>query len=248
MANPQAEEKYIDGGFIVLARKLEENGSTFSFCKNDNQRWLFIKCLLRANFQDVVINGIELVRGQFITGIDKFAKEAHSTPKKVRGFWQKFSKLGFLALKKTNKYTIVTILNYDKYQSIENYFREKGHAKRQSRGKQRATDKEYIKKDKEKSPLPYIQKIIEVYKEMRGYINQPDWDKYHYKRHVAPAKRLYEVAGDDWQGAMEWVSKQGYCEWTLETIIKKFPDYKKARDQKPLGAAGRILNEQPERS
>jgi hypothetical protein len=42
---------------------------------------------------------------------------------------------------------------------------------------------------------------------------------------------------------MEWVSKQGYKDWTLETCFNKLPDYRKTKQQNPLGAAGRVLNE-----
>lgn len=133
----------IESGFIVLARKIEDEGGTFKYCRNSDERWMFIKSLLRANFRDVVVNGIKLERGQFLTSIDRFAKEAKTTPKKVRRFWNFFEKLGFSTSKRTNKYTIITILNYDRYQKIENYFGEKGQAEGQTKGKQRATDKEY---------------------------------------------------------------------------------------------------------
>lgn len=140
---------YVGGGYIILARKLEEENSTFRYCKTQHQRWMFIKCLLRANFQGVVVNGIELRRGQFLTSIGEFAREAHTTEKRVRGFWQKFSKLGFLALKRADRGFIITILNYDRYQTTENYLKEKGHSKGQSEGNQRATDNKYNKVNKD---------------------------------------------------------------------------------------------------
>jgi phage replication O-like protein O len=99
---------------------------------------------------------------------------------------------------------------------------------------------------KKESILPYIQKIIRVYKEIKGYDNQPEWDKHHYKRHSAPASQLYGVAGEDWEEAMRWVSKQGYCDWTLETVIKKFPDFQRHKNTSAtatLGSAGRVLND-----
>jgi len=96
---------------------------------------------------------------------------------------------------------------------------------------------------KEASLLPYIQKIIELYKQLKGYDKQADWDKYHFKRHTRAAKELYEMAGDDSPEAMEWVSKQRYADWTLETVIKKLPDYRKSKQQQSLGAAGRVLDD-----
>jgi len=136
---------YIGGGYIVLARKIENENSTFRCCRNNTERWMFIKSLLRANFQDVVVNGIELKRGQFLTSIEHFAKETNTTSWKVRAFWHFLGKKGFLTCKATNKYTIITILNYDRYQKAENYFNEKPHAKPQTNQKQTTTDNKYNK-------------------------------------------------------------------------------------------------------
>jgi len=115
-----------------------------------------------------------------------------------------------------------------------------GAIARQKVGQGVAPTKENIQKKTTQAPT-YIQTIIEVYKGLKGYSGQADWDRYHYKRHVAPAKRLYEVAGEDWQGAIEWTAKQGYTDWTLETVVKKFPDYKQKKGNNPLGAAGRVI-------
>ena len=216
----------IDGGFIILSRTIEAEGGTFKYCRSNDERWMFIKSLLRANFQDVVVNGIELKRGQFLTSIEKFAKETKTTPKRVRRFWNFFEKLGFQVSKRTNKYTIITILNYDRYQNMANYFGGKGHAEGQTKGKQRATDKEYKEgKGKKEGVLTLIRTIIEEYKRVKGYDEQPDWDKNYLERYVRSAKDLYRIAGEEWKEAMEWMSEQPYA-WTLETVIAKYPDFK----------------------
>jgi len=107
---------------------------------------MFVMSLLRANHKDNIWKGIKVKRGQFITGLDSFATETETTPKKVRLFWKKFETIGFMARKRTNKYSIVTICNYDRYQTPVNY---KGQAKGQTEGKQRATDNNDKKVNKE---------------------------------------------------------------------------------------------------
>lgn len=86
---------------------------------------------------------------------------------------------------------------------------------------------------KKESALTFIRTIIEEYKRLKGYDKQPDWDKNYYVKHTRAAKELYKIAGEEWQKAMEWVSKRDYCDWTLETVIKKFPDFKKPQYIKP---------------
>jgi len=98
--------------------------------------------------------------------------------------------------------------------------------------------KETIQK-KEKSSLR--NKIIRKYKELKGYTSQPDWDRDHYDRHVKPAKKLAQIAPSDWEQLMTWVSKTvNYCDWNINTVIKKQPDYMASKNKKLQGAAGRM--------
>lgn len=80
--------------------------------------------LIMANYKDQIWNGIEIKRGQFLTSRKAFAKECHTTQQQVRDFWDKLTEVGFLKTQRTNKYTIVTICNYDRYQRLDSYFNE----------------------------------------------------------------------------------------------------------------------------
>ena len=133
---------HIEGGFILLSRKMEDENSSFMHCKNNDQRWMFIMSLLRANYKDNIWNGISIKRGQFVTSRERFAREAHTSERKVRTFWNIFAKVGFLTTKTTNKYTLVTICSYDRYQDLKNYFDEKRPAERPSKDHQKTTNKE----------------------------------------------------------------------------------------------------------
>ena len=155
---------YVEGGFILLSRKLNNNDSSFQYCRNNDHRWMFIMSLLMANYEDKVWNGIEVKRGQFLTSRKHFAKASHTTERKVRDFFDNLSKVSFLTTKTTNRYTLVTICNYDRYQNLTNYFKEKRPTEGPTKGQQRATTKEYIKKEKEVNAD--FEKIIGVNPEM----------------------------------------------------------------------------------
>ena len=201
----------IDGGFIILSRTIEAEGGTFKYCRSNDERWMFIKSLLRANFQDVVVNGIELKRGQFLTSIEKFAKETKTTPKQVRRFWKFFEKLEFQASKRTNKYTIITILNYGRYQNMANYYRGKGHAKGQTKDKQRATDKEYKEEERiNKTDVDEVfayfllktQKTYSLTNDRRSIIE----GRLKEGRTVEEMKRAIDnFARDDWEGREKYI-------------------------------------------
>lgn len=132
MENPD----FIEDGYILLARKILY-GDTYRQCINNDQRVMIFTSLLLANHKDGVWKGIEVRRGQFITSVRHFAKITHTSEKKVRNFWKKFETMQFLAHKRTHHYSVITVLNYDKYQSPDNY---KGHTKGQAEGTQRATN------------------------------------------------------------------------------------------------------------
>lgn len=89
---------------------------------------LWTLCLMKASHkpQKVVVGNriIELKPGQFVTGRDELASEYNRGSKKkdlVTGVslykWLEiFQKTKKLYIEKTTKYTVITVLNWDKYQ------------------------------------------------------------------------------------------------------------------------------------
>lgn len=85
-------------------------------------------CLLKASFKkrwvsvkiSASITEIELESGQFIFGRNSAAKELNMTPSGVWKRMQKLKNLGNLELKSNNQFSIITIMNWDSYQSDEN--------------------------------------------------------------------------------------------------------------------------------
>jgi len=126
----------MDETFITLHRKI-----TKSACFQDADLLkVFIWCLVKANFKDrEVIHGgqlINLKRGQFITGRFVASEELKMSEKKYRNRLDNLRRLNQIQQKGANKYTIISVVNYDYYQSGEDKRASKGPAK----GQQRATD------------------------------------------------------------------------------------------------------------
>ena len=118
-----ANPAYVPEGFILLSRQLLDSRACQS-CNND-QKIMLLYCLLKANFKDSIWTNerysIPIKRGSFVTGRKSFAKLAHTTEQRVRTFWNKMEKVGFLTTKATKHYSVVTICNYDRYQDMKNY-------------------------------------------------------------------------------------------------------------------------------
>ena len=89
--------------------------------------------------------------------------------------------------------------------------------------------------------------FILAYMEVKGY------DKSNkavvaitYKRCCRPAKELLELLNDDAEAiaCMEWLAaeyEEDGLDWSIETVMAHYPDYVKAKDEKPEGVAGREL-------
>lgn len=147
-------------GYIKLWRKSLDNG----WLKN-HDLWVFWSyCLLRANHTSVIVKigfqEIPLQAGQFIFGRVQAAKDLAMSEWKIRNCLDFLKKAGNLTIKTTNKFSIITIVNWDTYQgdSIA-----KPPAKPPTNRQQPATEKN-VKNDKEESLCPF-QDILDLFNE-----------------------------------------------------------------------------------
>lgn len=109
-----------DGGWIKLYRKLLFNG----WIKNHKLFIFWTYCLLKTSHRvrKVMIGSqqITLQSGQFIFGREKAARETGLSPRSVRTCVHNLYTMGNLTIKTTNRYSIITITNWELYQAKEN--------------------------------------------------------------------------------------------------------------------------------
>ena len=104
-------------GFVKLWRLSCDGG----WIKH-HKLWAFWTwCLLKATHKEFnVIVGMQVVHlmpGQFITGRHKACEETGLTEQEYRTITAFLKKAGNLTIKSTNKYSIITVVNWDTYQS-----------------------------------------------------------------------------------------------------------------------------------
>lgn len=115
----------IDGGFILLARKMLDSDI---FAGPPLRLKMFLWMLMKANFKD----RDKLKRGQLITSVREmrealsysvgYRKKYHTTDE-IRRSYEGLVNAEMIAATKAVRGVVVTILNYDKYQDIDNYER-----------------------------------------------------------------------------------------------------------------------------
>lgn len=85
---------------------------------DDSDMYKFYSCLfIMANHEDTKWQGKTIFRGQLLTSRDKLANRLNFSVQQVRTMLKKLQKSNEIEYFTTNKYTIITICNYDKYQN-----------------------------------------------------------------------------------------------------------------------------------
>ena len=127
-----------DKGWVRIWRKLLDN----PIFKDSEAVHLFIYLLLKANHKQnkFLFNQREMAidRGQMVTGIERMSKDTGLTHRQIRTRLALLKNIGILTRKTTNRFSIITICNYDHYQSRDN---EERQAERQADDKQTTTNK-----------------------------------------------------------------------------------------------------------
>lgn len=97
-------------GYVKLHREAEEH-PVFE----DEWLWkVFCWCIMRANFRDGKVQ-----RGSFTTGRLEAAERLSASPSRVYRAFDRLRKMGCITLKANNRFTTITVCNYDTYQSDE---------------------------------------------------------------------------------------------------------------------------------
>jgi len=99
-------------GWIKIHRKILD----WRWYSDLNTRVVFFHLLLTANHKDKEWQGLTVKRGQVVVGRIKLAKDIGISERAVRTAINKLKTTSELTSKSTNKYTVLTIINYDKYQ------------------------------------------------------------------------------------------------------------------------------------
>ena len=102
-------------GYVKLYRQLID----WEWYKDVNTKTLFLHCLIKANYEEKKWKGITIPEGSFITSSLHLAEELHLTRAQIRRAIYNLQTTNEIATKTTNKATIITVLNWAKYQELE---------------------------------------------------------------------------------------------------------------------------------
>lgn len=108
-------------GWIKLHRQILD----WEWYDDINVKVLFLHLLLTANYEDKKWQGTTIKRGQLVTSRQHLAEQTGLSEQQVRTAINKLKSTNNITTKSTNKYTTVTIENYELYQSYDEYITNK---------------------------------------------------------------------------------------------------------------------------
>lgn len=100
-------------GFVAFHKKIVD----WEWYQDGNTARLFFHLIIKANYSNVNWEGITIKRGQIVTSVNHLSRELNLSPMQIRTSLVKLEKTQNITCKTTNKYTIITVENYDKFQS-----------------------------------------------------------------------------------------------------------------------------------
>lgn len=213
------------------------------------QIWVYL--LVKAQqFEDGRYRGVDLKTGQIVTGRKEISRETGLSEQEVRTCLNRLKSTSEITIESTNKYSIITILKYDHYQSADAYGNQQinQQANQQSTNKQPAINqqsttiakilrnediknihKEEINKE-EMDCSPEFAEALEAFAEMRKKIRKPLTEK--AKQMVL--KKLSSLAEDEgtqieilnqstmnsWQGVFPLPTQTGKEKKGLEALMQ----------------------------
>lgn len=131
-------------GYLQLNREFLT--SDFRQSLDSNTFTIYMDLMMNAYFADSVYKKIPIKRGDVITGRKALAKRTNLSEQTVRTALRKLTKKGVISKTSTNRFSIITIKNYDEYTLQKN---EKSEAKKDKKAVRKFLQ-ESFKKTKKK--------------------------------------------------------------------------------------------------
>lgn len=105
----------MEDSYIKILRKLKN----WEWYKKPNMVHLFIHLLISANFIKGKFQGVDVERGQVITGIKKLSSDTGISEQSLRTCLKRLKLTGEITIKSTSEFSLITIVKYNDYQQYE---------------------------------------------------------------------------------------------------------------------------------
>lgn len=145
--------------FIKLDRKITE----WEWFTDANTLKLWIYLLVNAQYQDGSYKGIEIKRGQLVTGRKKLAEQLEMSEQQIRTCLDHLQATNEITIKPTNKYSLITIVKYGFYQGEDDGCNQQNNQQSNQRITNKQPTNNHNKRNKEGKEGKEIKNITSLY-------------------------------------------------------------------------------------
>lgn len=130
-------------GYVKLHRQI----LNWEWLKTPHMLRVWTYLLLKANFHDSKFEGRDIKRGQLVFGLFEASKDTGISVQSIRTCIERLKSTGEITRESTNKFSIITICNYNLYQPIEEADQQANQqANQQTTNKQSTSNQQHPKK------------------------------------------------------------------------------------------------------
>lgn len=101
-------------GFVIIHRSILD----WEWYQSPSVSRLFFHLILKVNYTDKKWQGMLVKRGQLITSYKHLSVDLNLSIQMIRTAIQKLQEGNYIKVESTNRFTLITLINYDKNQSI----------------------------------------------------------------------------------------------------------------------------------
>ena len=103
----------MERGYIKLWRKIQD----WEWYKDTQTFGFFVYLMMEANHKDTRYMGHEVPRGSLVCGRKQLSEDLNLGEQTIRTLLTRLKSTSEITIKPTNRFSIICIVNYDKYQS-----------------------------------------------------------------------------------------------------------------------------------
>ncbi|WP_244925856.1 DnaD domain-containing protein [Dielma fastidiosa] len=194
-------------GYIKLDHELRH----WQYYTDRNMLLVWIDLLLRARYTDGYYNGILIKRGQCLVGRSATGRELVMTESEYRGCLKRLKLSQQITTEKTNKGTLVTIINWDKYQGGAELINQQIN---QELSQRLTNDSPSVNQ-----PLTKQEPMVnhkEEYKELKEYKNSLSLKENKQINNQELPPDLFELFENEFKRPLTQIELQRLSDWSRE--------------------------------
>lgn len=225
-------------GWVKLHRKFLKWG----WYQKSEMVHLFLHLILSANHEDREWQGITIKKGQLLTGRKKLKASTGISEQTIKTCLTRLKSTNEITTKSTNRYTIITIVNWGDYQDrdkiLTNELTSKLNNNQPTTNQQLTTNKNVkniknVKKKSEPEKINYCPEDMKLTELLISLIkeNNPDWqmrgNKNTWAENIEKLHRIDKRSYEDIEIMIRWIQADDFWKQNILSTAKvrdKFND------------------------